>query len=112
MTIYSRLSATSERLIAAYGKDVELVTETNSGTAYNPTQTESSVTVKAVVSDVNLNASNNDSVQIGDKQFLIYYTGAITPDMIIRDDADYQIIVINTIQPANNIILYSVIGRK
>ena len=112
MTIYSRLSATSERLITAYGKDVELVTETNSGTAYNPTQTESSVTVKAVVSDVNLNASNNDSVQIGDKQFLIYYTGTITPDMIIRDGADYQIIAINTIQPASNIILYSVIGRK
>lgn len=112
MTIYSRLSATSERLIAAYGKDVALVTETNSGTAYNPTQTESSVTVKAVVSDVNLNASNNDSVQIGDKQFLIYYTGTITPDMIVRDGADYQIIAINTIQPASNIILYSVIGRK
>ena len=61
---------------------------------------------------MNLNASNNDSVQIGDKQFLIYYTGTITPDMIIRDGADYQIIAINTIQPASNIILYSVIGRK
>ena len=112
MTIYSRLSATSERLITAYGKDVKLITKRNSGYAYDPTQTESSVTVKAVVSDVNLNASNNDSVQIGDKQFLIYYTGTITPDMIVRDGADYQIIAINTIQPASNIILYSVIGRK
>jgi hypothetical protein len=50
-------------------------------------------------------------VQVGDKEFMIYYTGSITPDMVIRDGADYQIIAINTIQPANNILLYSVIGR-
>ena len=112
MTIYSRLSSTSERLISAYGKNVQLVQKTNSGTAYNPTQTETTTTVKAVVSNINAKASNNDLVQQGDKEFLIYYTGAITPDMMIRDDVDYQIIVINVIQPASNIILYSVIGRK
>lgn len=111
MTIYNRLASTSERLISAYGKNVQLVQKTNSGTAYNPTQTESTTTVKAVVSDVNLSANNN-IVQLGDKQFLIYYTGTITPDMMIRDDVDYQIIAINVIQPASNIILYSVIGRK
>ena len=111
MTIYSRLSSASERLISAYGKNVQLVQKTNSGTAYNPIQTETTTTVKAVVSDVNLSVNNN-IVQLGDKQFLIYYTGTITPDMMIRDDVDYQIISINVIQPASNIILYSVIGRK
>ena len=59
MTIYSRLSSASERLISAYGKNVQLVQKTNSGTAYNPTQTETTTTVKAVVSDVNLSANNN-----------------------------------------------------
>lgn len=111
MKIYNRLSATSERLIALYGKNVTLVSKTNSGTAYDPTITESTVTVKAVISDVNKSANNNDLVQQGDKQFLIYYTGSITPDMIVRDGADYQIIAVNVIQPASNIILYSVIGR-
>ena len=111
MTIYNRLSTTSERLISAFGKDVKLVTKKNSGTAYDPTITETTVTVKAVVTTVSRSASNNDLVQVGDKEFMIYYTGSITPDMVIRDGADYQIIAINTIQPANNILLYSVIGR-
>lgn len=112
MTIYNRLANTSERLIASFGKDVKLITKKNSGTAYDPTISESSVTVKAVVSNVNAKASNNDLVQQGDKEFLIYYTGSITPDMVVRDGIDYQIIDINTIQPASNILLYSVIGRK
>lgn len=112
MTIYNRLANTSERLIASFGKDVKLITKKNSGTAYDPTISESSVTVKAVVSNVNAKASNNDLVQQGDKEFLIYYTGTITPDMVVRDGIDYQIIDINTIQPASNILLYSVIGRK
>lgn len=112
MTIYNRLAITSERLIASFGKDVKLITKKNSGTAYDPTISESSVTVKAVVSNVNAKASNNDLVQQGDKEFMIYYTGTITPDMVIRDGVDYRIIDINTLQPASNILLYSVIGRK
>ena len=112
MTIYNRLATTSERLIASFGKDVKLITKKNSGTAYDPTISESSVTVKAVVSNVNARSSNNDLVQQGDKEFMIYYTGTITPDMVIRDGADYRIIDVNTLQPASNILLYSIIGRK
>jgi hypothetical protein len=112
MTIYNRLASTSERLIASFGKNVKLITKRNTWTAYDPTQSETSVTVKAVVNNANANASNADLIQQGDKEFLIYYTGTITPDMIIRDGVDYQIIAVNTIQPASNIILYSVIGRK
>ena len=109
--LYSRLSNTSAKLISTYGKNIQLIEKTKSGTEYNPEIAETITTIKAVVSDVNLSVNNN-IVQLGDKQFLIYYTGTITPDMMIRDDVDYQIIAINIIQPASNIILYSVIGRK
>lgn len=113
MTIYSRLANTSERLIAAYGKDVKLVTKANTGTAYNPTITETTVTVKAVANNLNSGESADSLVQRGDVEFMIYYTGSITPDMVIRDGSiDYRIVTVNTIQPASNILLYSVIGRK
>ena len=43
---YANLAALSERLIRENGRDALLITETNTGTDYQPTISQSSATIK------------------------------------------------------------------
>lgn len=107
---YSGLATTSSSLVTKFGRDVVLVTITNSGDAWNPTQVEATETVKAV--QVRLDNIDNDLILATDKGFLVVAT-LITVDMRIRDGStDYSIVAVTEIKPGDTFMLYKVQARK
>lgn len=107
---YSGLESTAGRLITRFGRDIVLVTIANSGADWDPTQAESTETVKAV--NTQLDSVDNDLILATDKGFLIQ-ADSITNDMRIRDGStDYSIVQVTEIKPGATSMIYKVQARK
>ena len=68
---YANLAVLSERLIRENGRDALLISETNTGTDYQPTITQTSETVKLVQSQFNALDNNDFVLQAHDVKFLV-----------------------------------------
>ncbi|MCP4257652.1 MAG: hypothetical protein GY774_09030 [Planctomycetes bacterium] len=107
---YSRLSATAVRLVAKFGRDVDLVSYRNQGASYDPSRLESTETVKAV--QVQLDNIDENLIKSTDKGFLIA-AAEVTVDMSIRDGSkDYSIVAITEVTPGDTVMIYKVQARR
>ena len=101
------------RLISKNGRVCQIVSITNSGTSFNPDQTEILVDIIAVNTRLNHNEIDGDLVRRDDLMFLI--DSQVKPtvqDKFIDQDVSYQIKNISEIKPADTSILYKIQVRK
>lgn len=108
-----RLAATAKRLIAAHGRDMALVTITNSGTGWNPTQGETTQAIIGVQSKFSASEIDGELIRKDDKLILI--SADVVPALTqrLRDGStDYSIINIVEIQPGETACLYKLQVRK
>lgn len=109
---YANLAVLSERLIRENGRDALLISETNTGTDYQPTITQTSETVKLVQSQFNALDNNDFVLQAHDVKFLVSSDFTVTNKQRIETNGQqYSIIAIKEIKPATTSILYIVQGR-
>ena len=68
---YANLATLSERLIRENGRDALLISETNTGTDYQPTITQTTETIRLVQSQFNALDNNDFVLQAHDVKFLV-----------------------------------------
>lgn len=109
---YARLAETSERLIRENGRDALLITETNSGTDYQPVISQSSENIKLVQSQFNSLDNNDFVLQAHDVKFLVSSAFIVSANQRIETNGlQYSIVAVKEIKPASIGILYIVQGR-
>ncbi len=109
---YGNLAALVERLIRENGRDASLITETNTGTDYQPTVSQSSETIKLVQSSFNALDNNDFVLQAHDVKFLVSSDFTLTAKQRIETNGQqYSIVALKEIKPADTSILYIVQGR-
>ena len=109
---YGNLAVLSERLIRENGRDALLISETNTGTDYQPTITQTSETVKLVQSQFNALDNNDFVLQAHDVKFLVSSDFTLTAKQRIETNGQqYSIVASKEIKPADTSILYIVQGR-
>lgn len=109
---YANLAALSERLIRENGRDALLITETNTGTDYQPTISQSSENIKLVQSQFNSLDNNDFVLQAHDVKFLVSSAFTLTANQRIETNGlQYSIVAVKEIKPASIGILYIVQGR-
>lgn len=109
---YANLASLSERLIRENGRDALLITETNTGTDYQPTISQTSETIKLVQSSFTSNDNNDFVLQAHDVKLLVSSAFAISAKQRIETNGlQYSIVVVKEIKPSDTSILYIVQGR-
>ena len=109
---YANLAVLSERLIRENGRDALLISETNTGTDYQPTITQTSETIKLVQSQFNALDNNDFVLQAHDVKFLVSSNFTLTAKQRIETNGQqYSIVALKEIKPADTSILYIVQGR-
>lgn len=109
--MYNNLQATSSRLIDKFGKNVTLRTQTNSGTSYEPTITNSDATIRAVITSFKMGQIDGTLVRADDKQLITASTVAVD-QKIIDGMIEYSIISVDEIKPADTALIYKAVLRK
>ena len=110
---YTRAAATAARLISAYGRTMQLVTQTNSGDSWNPTVSESTTDVYGVETKYSNSEIDGELIKSGDVKVLI--DAEVKPELSMRlrtNGIDYSIINIETLAPADLTILYKLQVRR
>ena len=109
---YANLAALAERLIRENGRDALLITETNTGTDYQPTISQTSETIKLVQTQFNTQDNNDFVLQAHDVKFLVSSAFAISAKQRIETNGrQYSIVAVKEIKPSDTSILYIVQGR-
>jgi hypothetical protein len=113
---YTKPQATADRLITKYGKTGAIRRATNTGTAHDPTISETDY--PAIICTPGYNLTNRDAtlIQTGDKVGLIAMSGlAITPtmaDKIVIEDTVYSFIDLQPLRPAGTTLMYEFHARR
>jgi len=109
---YANLATLAERLIRENGRDALLISETNTGTDYQPTITQTTETIRLVQSQFNALDNNDFILQAHDVKFLVSSDFALTASQRIETNGQqYSIVALKEIKPADTSILYIVQGR-
>jgi len=109
---YANLAALSERLIRENGRDALLITETNTGTDYQPTIIQTSETIKLVQSSFNTLDNNDFLLAAHDVKFLVSSAFTLSIKQRIETNGlQYSIVAVKEIKPSDTSILYIVQGR-
>jgi len=104
---YTRLSATSVRLISRFGKTVLRRTITNSGTEWAPSQTEVDTSIDGVVVAYALNEIDGSLILSTDKK-LLTTSLVTTADKIVDSAIAYSVISVSVVEPASTTLLYKI----
>ena len=108
---YSGIVSTAQRLINKFGRDITLITQTQSGTDYAPTITETSSMIKAVITNFSTNEIDGTIIQSSDKKILTY--DEIKPEQIVSIDGQrLSIVNVDTVSPGDTKIIYKGQLRK
>src|SRR5690606_35658045 len=114
MTLYARLEATANRLIAQYGKTATLIRMTASGPAHDPQIVETPHTVAMVETGYSLTNRNETLVLAGDKLGIISTAGEapIMADKIEIDSIRYSFVDIKPLNPGGTTLIHEFHARK
>jgi hypothetical protein len=116
MTFYIRSQNTADRLISKFGANVTITKKTNTGDAWDPTQTLTTQTVKAAV--LNFNKSNVDGTLVLADDKLVYITAKDLDFDIEKEhtitinNVNHSIVNLNTFKPADTVVYYEAQARK
>lgn len=115
---YDSLQLLSTDLINDFGQDITLTTVTagtfNPATGATTGDSETTATVKAVVTDYRDFQIDGGAIQRGDKQVILSGSVAApdTNDMFTINSLEYMIVNINTISPGGTDVLYKIQVRR
>lgn len=113
MADFAKLATTAQKLIRANGRNVTLRSFSSSGDAWNPTQSQTDVTVKAVFSRYSSFETDGVLIRADDVKVLIEASAAPTlSQRIIDGSIDYSIVNVQTVKPGDVAMLYIVQARK
>lgn len=112
MTVHSSFVASAIRLIAKHGRNITLTTTTNSGTDWNPTQSTSDATVKAVNVKITEKQIEAGLATAESRAYLIDSQQTVSKGQSITDGDTYNINRVEEIKPGNQSILYRVFVSK
>ena len=105
--LFLRLADTATRLVNSYGREMSLITITNSGSSYNPTQTETTESIYGVETKFNNEDRNDWLIESKDVAILLDSTVEPKPSMRLRDSGvDYSIVNVKRVKPADKSIIY------
>lgn len=105
---YTRLNESAIRLINVFGREMELLTQTQGGDAWNPVTTETAQDIVGIVT--NYQSNEIDGEQIRSDDFKVILSSTIEPDLTMRlrtNGRDYSIVNIMETKPADVAILYT-----
>ena len=109
---YANLAALAERLIRENGRDALLITETNTGTDYQPTISQTNETIQLVQTQLNAQDNNDFVLQAHDIKFLVSSAFVVSAKQRIETNGlQYSIVAVKEIKPSDTSILYIVQGR-
>ena len=108
---YANLAALAERLIRENGRDALLITETNTGTDYQPTISQTSETIKLC----KLNLTLKITMILYYKRMMLSFSVSAfvvsAKQRIETNGLQYSIVAVKEIRPSDTSILYIVQGR-
>jgi len=104
---YSRLSATSVRLINRFGKTILKRTVVNSGDPWSPTQVNVDTSIDGVVVAYGLNEIDGTLILSTDKK-LLTTSLVTTADKIVDSAIAYSVISVSVVEPASTTLLYKI----
>jgi len=108
---YESVTATAKSLIDEFGREITLKVVTNSGTEWNPTQSEVVSTITAVFTNFSKNEIDNVLILATDKKLLSYEEISLT-DFILDDGIDYKVMNVDTIQTGDIKIIFKAQLRR
>lgn len=107
---YSRAVATASRLINRFGQTATLTQETRSGSAHDPSITETDHTVKVAVMNYSTMEVNGTSVEATDRKVYLSTEGlSVTPsidDKMTIGGQEHQVIAVSPLSPAGTVVFY------
>lgn len=113
---YTRLRSTAERLIARFGQSATLTRVATSGTAYDPTTTETDYTVTVAVMEYTDRERDGTLIKVGDKKVYLSTSGlSITPgvaDKITIGGVEHEIINVMPLNPGGTVVMYETQARR
>lgn len=112
---YARSVATATRLIARFGTSGTIRRTTNTGDAWNPTQTTKDHDCTLVVTNYSVSQIDGTLIQKNDRRVFVSTDGlTITPtpdDLIIVDGVTLAIINVLPVKPAAIVVMYEIQAR-
>ena len=113
---YSKSVATAQRLIARFGQTATLTQTVNTGTAYNPTQTDTNHTIKAVTIDWSNNEIDGTLIKATDRKIIISTDGltvtpAIGDKITVGSDVLRLVEPFKHLNPGGTVVLYETNAR-
>lgn len=101
-----------QSLVDRLGRSMTLRTVTNSGTSFDPIQTNSDQSITAAVFDFEANETDGSIIQAGDKEFVFSSTVTVTKaDKIIDGGDEFEIISLEQVGPGGELLMYIAQGR-
>jgi hypothetical protein len=106
---HERFKALATKLISANGAPAQLISLTNSGSSFDPVQTETLADVMAFNSAISSEEIDGTIIQSDDLRFLI--DSSVEPSVNQRfryEGKDYEIKHVVRLKPADNTIMYKI----
>lgn len=101
-----------ESIISRIGRTVQIRTQTQSGTAYNPTLVNSDLPAIAAVFKMEKSEGEDTIIESGDRLFLISSTFSVTKqDKIVDAGVEYHIVSLENVGPGDENFYYRAHGR-
>lgn len=104
---YSKLAQTAVNLIARFGKTIQLRAVTSSGDAFNPTQINVDMPIKAVITDYKNNEIDGTLIHTQDKKMLTTLKVELI-NSIVDNSTVYSIVSVNEVAPSTTTLVYKV----
>lgn len=108
---YSPLRATAVKLITSFGKNLTLRTMTNSGSAFDPTVTNTDTPIVGVMLGYRAAEVDGTLIQAGDMQVLTYDPVTVEQKIIDGGKA-FSVVSVTTVSPSVTPLIYKVQVRK
>lgn len=104
---YAPLDTTASALIERFGRTMTLRTLVQSGSAFDPTVTNSDASITGVMTGYRANQIDGTLIQAGDK-LLLTHSAVTVQDKIVDDGKEYSVITVDTVKPGGTTLLYKV----
>lgn len=104
---YSNVNLTASALIERFGRTMTLRTLVQSGSAFDPTVTNSDTSIIGVMTGYRANQIDGTMIQSGDK-LLLTHSAVTVQDKIVDDGKEYSVITVNVVKPGGTTLLHKV----
>lgn len=104
---YSNVNLTASALIERFGRNMTLRTLVQSGSAFDPTVTNSDTSIIGVMTWYRANQIDGTLIQAGDK-LLLTHSAVTIQDKIVDEGKEYSVVTVDVVKPGGTTLLYKV----